>query len=111
MLAADRIYREMRFSLLCDAVDFYPQAPEGETIMLQGVCDCCIEEKGVLTVIDYKTDRASEDTLPGLTELYAPQLRAYAAAMSRVLEKPVGSCLLCFLRAGLISELPGTAKY
>lgn len=106
LLSADRVYREMRFSLLCSAADFYPQAPEGEQIMLQGIVDCCIEEGGVLTVVDYKTDFVTEATLSTLTERYTPQLRAYAYAMTRVLKKPVASCLLCFLRGGLTSELP-----
>lgn len=105
ILAADVVHRELRFSLLCDAGDFYPEAGEGEKIMLQGVTDCCIEENGALTVIDYKTDRVSAETLPELTERYAPQLRAYALAVSRVLEKPVAGCLLCFLRSGLTAEV------
>ncbi|NLH00627.1 MAG: hypothetical protein GX488_01785, partial [Clostridiales bacterium] len=102
--AADRVYREMRFSLLCPAEKFFPDS-KGEQILLQGVVDCCIEESGLLTVIDYKTDFVSEDTLSELAEHYRKQISAYAYAMSKVLGKPVRSCLLCFLRAGLSAEI------
>ncbi len=102
--AADRVHREKRFSLLCPTGVFFPRGGN-ENVLLQGVVDCCIEEQGVLTVIDYKTDFATKDTLNELTEHYRKQLLAYAYAMSRIFQKPVASCLLCFLRAGLVSEI------
>ena len=102
--SADKVHREKRFSLLCPAGVFFPNGGN-ESVLLQGVVDCCIEEQGVLTVIDYKTDYATQETLSDLTEHYRKQLLAYAYAMSRILGKPVSSCLLCFLRAGLVSEI------
>ncbi len=102
--SAERVHRELRFSLLCPADEFFENT-ENESIMLQGVVDCCIENRGTLTVIDYKTDYVTAETLPELTRRYEKQLSAYAYAMSRIFEKPVSSCLLCFLRAGLVSEI------
>ncbi len=102
--AADKVHREKRFSLLCPAGVFFPKGGN-ESVLLQGVVDCCIEEAGVLTIIDYKTDYVTKETLSDLTEHYRKQLLAYAYAMSRILGKPVSSCLLCFLRAGLVSEI------
>ena len=102
--SADRVYREFRFSTLCPAEDFFENS-KGEDILLQGVVDCCIEERGELTIIDYKTDYVTEDTLPELTERYKKQILAYAYAMSRILNKPVKRCFLCFLRAGLTAEI------
>ncbi|MFB0920185.1 MAG: PD-(D/E)XK nuclease family protein, partial [Oscillospiraceae bacterium] len=102
--AADKVHREKRFSLLCPAGVFFPKGGN-ESVLLQGVVDCCIEERSALTIIDYKTDYATKETLSDLTEHYRKQLLAYAYAMSRILEKPVSSCLLCFLRAGLVSEI------
>ena len=104
ILSADKVHREKRFSLLCPAEKFFDGASE-ETVLLQGVVDCCIEENGSLTVIDYKTDYVTEETLAELTEHYKPQLTAYAYAMSRILGKTVRSCLLCFLRAGITGEI------
>ncbi len=92
LLAAEHVTREFRFSLLCPAELWYPQAPEGEQILLQGVVDCCMEEDGALTVIDFKTDGHMEP------ERYAGQLEAYAAAMERIFQKPVKGTALWYLR-------------
>ena len=102
--AAEAVHREKRFSLLCPAGVFFPEGGN-ESVLLQGVVDCCIEEKGSLVIIDYKTDHVTKDTLQDATGHYKKQMLAYAYAMSRIFEKPVSSCLLCFLRAGLVSEI------
>jgi len=102
--AADAVYREKRFSLLCPAGVFLPEGGN-ESVLLQGVVDCCIEENGSLVIIDYKTDHVAKDTLQDATEHYKKQMLAYAYAMSRIFDKPVSACLLCFLRAGLVSEI------
>ena len=62
VLAADQVWRELRFSLLVDASELY-DVPRGESILLQGVADCCLREGDALTVVDYKTDFVSDDTL------------------------------------------------
>ena len=90
--AADRLWREFRFSLLCPAPTWFPDAPADEQILLQGVIDLCIEEVGELTVIDFKTDASIRP------ELYAGQLRAYAMAMRRITGKPVRAAELWYLR-------------
>lgn len=99
-----RIRREFRFSLLCPAEDFFPEAPQ-EDVLLQGVVDCCFEEDGALVVVDYKTDRIGPDGVQARTDYYASQLRAYAAAMERILGKPAKERLLFFLHGGYISEV------
>ena len=38
-------------------------------------------------------------------ERYRPQLEAYSEALARVLERPVGRRILCFLHAGETVEL------
>ncbi|MEG1460750.1 MAG: UvrD-helicase domain-containing protein [Oscillospiraceae bacterium] len=97
---ADSVLREFRFSLLCPAEEFYPEAREDE-LLLQGVVDCCIEENGQLTVIDFKTDSVSPETLNDVAERYKAQVKAYALALGRITKKPVRGSVLCFLRAGL----------
>ena len=101
---ADKVHRELRFSLLCAADEYYKDIV-GEKVLLQGVVDCCIEEQGTLTIIDYKTDYVTQDTLSEVTEHYRAQVASYATAMSRLFEMPVSACLLCFLRAGLVAEV------
>lgn len=104
ILKADAVRRELRFSVLCPAARFYRDAPD-ETLLLQGVMDCVIEERGALTVVDYKTDYVTEQSLPGLTEHYKPQVRAYLYAAEQMFAKPVSGGVLCFLRSGFTAEI------
>jgi ATP-dependent helicase/nuclease subunit A len=99
-----RVHREKRFSVLAPAGTFFPEGGN-ESVLLQGVVDCCIEEEDALTIIDYKTDYVTQETLDAAAAQYKRQILAYAYAMSRIFEKPVRSCVLCFLRAGLFAEI------
>lgn len=105
MRAADALHREFKFSLLCDAKELFGTAG-GEEILLQGVVDCCLEERGTLCIIDYKTDRVrTDEEIARRSEFYAPQLRAYAAALRRIFGMEVSSCVLYYLAAGKIVEI------
>ena len=100
MLRAREPLREFRFSLLLDAEKIYPGAA-GEELLLQGVVDCCLEEDGQLVIIDYKTDSVrTAEQIADRAGLYRGQLLAYAAALSRILGKPVKEGLLFFLAPG-----------
>ena len=103
ILRADRVWRELKFSVLCPSERFWSETV-GE-LLLQGVMDCVIEEAGVLTVVDYKTDFVTPETLPGVAERYRAQVRAYVFAASEMFGKPVSGGLLCFLRGGLTAEI------
>ncbi len=104
ILSAEKVLREFRFSLLCPTKLFFENGGS-EQVLLQGVIDCCLEEKDGLTIIDYKTDYVTEESLPELTEGYRKQILAYAYAMERIKNKPVKRRLLCFLRTGQVVEL------
>lgn len=104
LLNADHIWRELKFSVLCPAEKFYPNV-QGEELLLQGVMDCVIEENGRLTVVDYKTDYVTDETLPEVTEHYRPQVRAYLYAAEKMFEKPAAGGLLFFLRGGQTAEI------
>ena len=102
---AEGLRREFRFSLLCDASDFFPTSP-GEQVLLQGVVDCFLEEEGQLVILDYKTDRVgSRAEAEERAQTYTGQLRAYAGALARIFRKPVRECLLYFLHAGETVEV------
>ena len=92
--------RELRFSLLEKATDYFPEAPEGDALLLQGIVDCCVFEPDGITVLDYKTDRVRGEALEARSRRYAPQLRAYARALARMTGRPVKRCLLVFLFSG-----------
>ncbi|MBR3475383.1 MAG: helicase-exonuclease AddAB subunit AddA [Oscillospiraceae bacterium] len=102
---AEKLQREFRFSLLCDASDFFPVSP-GEQVLLQGVVDCFWEEEGELVILDYKTDRVrNRSEAEARAQSYTGQLRAYARALERIFRKPVRACLLYFLHAGETVEV------
>ncbi|MBQ3104151.1 MAG: helicase-exonuclease AddAB subunit AddA [Oscillospiraceae bacterium] len=97
---AETVLREYRFTLLIDAREYDAAAVSDDKMMLQGVVDCCIEEEGGLTVIDFKTDRVDETTQLSRAEHYRPQLEAYSTALERILEKKVKEKILYFFATG-----------
>lgn len=100
MTRAEKKLREFKFSILCDAERVF-RAAAGEQVLLQGVVDCCIEENGALTVIDYKTDNVrTEEEIAERSRLYTGQLAAYADALERIYGQPVKECVLYFITAG-----------
>ena len=96
---ARQVWREYRFALLVDGGIYDPSAA-GEELLLQGVADCVFETERGLTVVDFKTDRVTGEALTQRAETYRPQLAAYAAALEKVLEKPVTERILYFFAAG-----------
>ena len=104
--SAARMEREFKFSLLVPAQRYFPQAEEGEEVLLQGVADCWFQDgDGALTVIDFKTDAVTEQTAPARAAQYVPQLEAYAQALSQVLGAEVKRRVLWFFRLGKAVEL------
>ncbi len=89
--------REFKFSILDDGQE-YGAGLEGEQVLLQGVVDCALLEEDGITVIDFKTDRVTEQTLPEVLERYRPQVQTYAGALSRIYEKPVKAVYLYLFR-------------
>jgi len=95
------VLREYRFALLVAAAEYEPAAAAGDSILLQGVVDCCFETENGITVVDFKTDRvhSGEETAERAAH-YRPQLEAYSRALERVLEKRVTRRVLYFLHSG-----------
>ena len=58
--------------------------------------DCCLVEEDGLTILDFKTDRVTAQTLTQRAEYYRGQLDAYAAALEQIFEKPVKERILYF---------------
>lgn len=87
--------REFKFSILDDG-SHYGEGLEGEQVLLQGVVDCALLEEDGITVIDFKTDYVTKDTLRTVTERYRPQVEVYGEALSRIYEKPIKGKFLYF---------------
>lgn len=87
--------REFKFSILDDA-SRYGENLDEEQVLLQGVVDCAIVEQEGITVIDFKTDYVTEETLDTVVGRYRLQVLAYAQALSRIYEMPVKARKLYF---------------
>lgn len=106
LLSAEKLRREFKFSLLCDAGEIFHTA-EGEQLLLQGVIDCYIEEPDGLVIVDYKTDRVkTPEEISARAAFYSGQIAAYARALERIEGKPVKECVLYFLAAGKAVNVP-----
>lgn len=82
-----KLRREQPFVVGVDAREIYPEEPEGEEILVQGIIDVYFEEADGLTVLDYKTDSVSSEK--ELAEKYRVQLEYYARALERTTGKRV----------------------
>lgn len=101
ILCADRCWREFRFSLMTDIDLLLHSDTDGEKVLLQGIVDCCIEERGELVIVDYKTDRVTgEEEIRERAENYRIQLETYAMAIERIFNKPVKERILYFIMPG-----------
>ena len=92
---SENVLREFKFSILDDGIR-YADGLEGEQVLLQGVVDCALIEEDGITIIDFKTDYVTEETLPGLSDHYRPQVEAYADALGRIYEHRVKKKFLYF---------------
>ena len=59
---------------------------------MQGIADCVFEEQDGLVLVDYKTDRVSNQQ--ELLDRYKNQVAFYRYAVSKTLDKPVKEAVL-----------------
>ncbi|NCB62286.1 MAG: helicase-exonuclease AddAB subunit AddA [Clostridia bacterium] len=105
MTASGTLRREFKFSILVPAADYWPGAGEGEEVLLQGVVDCWFETADGITVLDFKTDRVTEENVNLRAEEYRPQLAAYSRALEAVTGKGVAHKVLWFFQLGCAVEI------
>ncbi|MBO5222519.1 MAG: UvrD-helicase domain-containing protein [Clostridia bacterium] len=95
--------REVRF--VCRIpVSYYSGNPgdEGELLM-QGAIDLLCETEDGYLIVDFKSDRATEEEL---LARYARQLNLYAAAVRRLYDKPVIGCKIWSFRLKKALDVP-----
>lgn len=102
---AEKVEREYRFSLLMPGETYFSGLEAGEEVLLQGVVDLFAVEDGAVTVVDFKTDYVTEETLAEKAAGYRSQLAAYSAALERILELPVKRRVLYFFHTGQTVEV------
>lgn len=95
----EHVIREFKFSILDDGERYVPGMKD-ERILLQGVVDCAFIEEDGITIVDFKTDRVTQETVAAVAENYRAQIDAYCGALSRVYQKPIKSAMLYFFRIG-----------
>ncbi len=105
MKASGTLQREFKFSILAPAEDYYREAGAGEEVLLQGVVDCWFETAEGITVVDFKTDRVTEQSVQRRAEEYRPQLTAYSRALEAVTGKRVARRVLWFFALDRAVEL------
>ena len=87
--------REFKFSILDDGQHYDPDLV-GEQVLLQGVVDCALLEADGITVVDFKTDYVTEETVEAVAARYRVQVDTYADALRRIYGKPIKEIYLYF---------------
>ena len=103
-LRSGEVIREFKFSILEDGSAYEPTLKD-EKVLLQGVVDCALIEDEGITIVDFKTDYVTEQTVSGRAEYYRPQVEAYADALRRIYQKPVKKTFLYFFHIGAFIEI------
>ncbi len=90
LLSSKKVYKEYEFSILKSAKEIYADLPEyaqDEKIVVQGKLDCAFEENDGIVLIDYKTDKITDENT--YKDIYSGQLQIYAQAVCECTGLPV----------------------
>ena len=97
MLGSKQLYREFRFNVMLPATGLSSDPRiTSQSVLVQGVIDAVFEnEKGELVLVDYKTDRVSEENYKQeLISRHKSQLEYYKKAVELMFERPVSRVML-----------------
>lgn len=98
------VYREIPFSLSLPAMEVYQELPQalgqGETILLQGVIDCFVQEPDGLLLLDYKTGRKGQEN-----QSYGLQVKLYARALETITQERVKEMYIYYFGSGEILQV------
>ncbi len=84
-----------------------PHETSADVQLLRGVIDVLITTEQDVILIDYKTDRpTSESDFERRRSAYTVQMKAYALAAGRILQRPVRRAILCFTARRAIADVP-----
>ena len=94
--APSSVLREWPFTYGLNASTIGAQS-ENEIIVLQGIIDMIIPTEKGWVIVDFKTDRITENQINERAEKYATQIQSYANAASDILKQPITAAWLYFL--------------
>ena len=112
MMNAEKIYREVPFSLTLPASDVYAKwdSDTEEQVLIQGVIDCLIPLEDGWMMLDYKTDaidgEVTERVKEKLTKRYETQMALYRRAVKQIWRQPVKETHLYFFAKQLVVKVP-----
>ncbi len=95
MSQSNDLMREKKFAVLVPAGKFNPELPpplSDESVLIQGIADCVFEENGTYIVVDYKTDRVTDEA--ELIARHSAQLATYVDALTECLPHPVSAAYI-----------------
>ncbi len=106
VLAARAVLRELPFTMTVPVEEIYsePGEPGKETVIVQGVLDCLVDEGDGYLILDYKTGKIKPDRLDTEAARYRTQLNLYAGAVENILKRKVKEKWLYFFEPGLSKE-------
>lgn len=102
LLQAKQVQREWPFNLRMTTEEA-AGLPSDAMMVVQGVIDCCFLEDGRWVLLDFKTDRRSDEEM---LRLYSGQISLYERALRRITGIPVKEKLLCMLFMGRDLAVP-----
>lgn len=112
LIRADRIWREVPFSMAIEAKELNEKWKDvADSVLVQGIIDCLFEENGQLVLLDYKTDRmdrfvkGGKDVVQVLENRYRIQIALYTRAVEQILKRPLSEAYLYFFDGGRLIEI------
>ncbi|WP_455129083.1 helicase-exonuclease AddAB subunit AddA [Pseudoramibacter alactolyticus] len=110
LLRAATCRRELPFNLAVPGRRINPIYGE-ETVLLQGMIDCCFIEDDRWILLDYKTDRwHSQEARDRLIARYQIQIDFYEQALAAITGRPVAEKYLLFITMGEAMRLSPAEK-
>ena len=103
-VAAKAVLREYEFAALIPADRILHNGVQ-DKVLLNGAMDLLMETEDGLIIVDFKTDRVTEETAHAQAQHHALQLSLYAMAAEEIFCKPVKETWVWFLRLGEGIEL------
>jgi ATP-dependent helicase/nuclease subunit A len=84
-----KLFKEQKFVFGIPAKQVYKDSESNELVLVQGIIDAYFEEEDGLVLVDYKTDKVSNQDENSLIEKYQTQLDYYQAALEQMTGKKV----------------------
>jgi ATP-dependent helicase/nuclease subunit A len=106
MRRSSHIMRETPFVYAVDPAEINPEwrGASGRPLV-HGIIDCVFEEDGGYVLLDYKSDRVSEENVSDALKRYAVQMDVYKKAFEAASGDRIKQSLIYFMRLGRSFEL------